>query len=78
MKRSVVCERTRGGSSGLPDHVWFGSCRATSAQQAHDLSAVHSPFCCSHGSSQAVGCRLSVPFFGFDLPMTLGIWVELA
>lgn len=70
LKGSLVCERTRGGSSGLPDHVWFGSGRATSAQQAYDLSAVHAPFCCSHGSSQAVGCMLSVPFFGWYLHMT--------
>lgn len=59
-----VCERTRASSSGLLDHVWFGSCGATSAQQAYDLSAVHAPFCCSHGSSQAVGCMLSVPCLG--------------
>lgn len=54
-------------SSGLPDHVWFGSGRVTSVQQAYDLSAVHAPFCCSHGSSQAVGCMLSVAFFGWYL-----------
>lgn len=30
-------EVVRGGRA----HVWFGSGRATSAQQAHDLSAVH-------------------------------------
>lgn len=63
LKRSFVCERTRVGLSGLPDHVWFGSCGATSAQQAYDLSAIHAPFCCSHGSSQTVGCMLSAPFF---------------
>lgn len=71
LKGSVVCKRTRGGwgwSSGLPDHVWFGSVRATSVQQAYDLSAVHAPFCCSHGNSQAVGCMLSVAlFFGWYL-----------
>ncbi len=77
LKGSVVCERTGGGSSGLPDHVRFGSGRATSVQQAYDLSTVHAPFCCSHGSSQAVGCMLSVPFFGWYSHMTSGIWVGL-
>lgn len=67
-----VCERTRGSSSGLPDHVWFGSCGATSAQQAYDLSAVHAPFCCSHGGSQAVGCLLSVSFSGWYFAHDIG------